>query len=103
MCAWEWLPSRRGLASGIILCGFGFGSFIFGFISTALVNPNNESPVEQPDGDKLYSYEVAENVPSMLRYLSAMWVVLGIFGIILVHRNPEVVERERKQAQGEYE
>ena len=28
--------------SGIIICGFGLGSFIFGFISTNLINPENK-------------------------------------------------------------
>ena len=41
MCGWEWLPSRKGLVSGIILMGFGFASFFFGFIAMALVNPDN--------------------------------------------------------------
>jgi hypothetical protein len=41
MCGWEWMPNNKGLVSGIILCGFGFGSFIFGFVAMAIVNPNN--------------------------------------------------------------
>ena len=42
ICGWEWLPHRRGLVSGIVMGGYGFGNFIFGLISTALINPNNE-------------------------------------------------------------
>lgn len=42
MCGWEHLPSRKGLVSGLVIGGFGFGAFIFGFISTAIANPNNE-------------------------------------------------------------
>ena len=41
LCAWEWFPSRKSLVSGIILAGYGFGAFLFGFVSTALVNPLN--------------------------------------------------------------
>ena len=39
MCGWEWFPERKGLISGLIVAGFGFGAFIFGFISTGIVNP----------------------------------------------------------------
>lgn len=28
-CGWEWLPHRKGLANGLILGAFGFGSFVF--------------------------------------------------------------------------
>jgi len=31
--SWEWLPRNTGLASGIILCGFGMGAFVFGFVA----------------------------------------------------------------------
>ena len=41
MCGWEWFPNNKGLISGLIVAGFGFGAFIFGFVSTELVNPNN--------------------------------------------------------------
>jgi MFS transporter, OFA family, oxalate/formate antiporter len=41
ICAWEWFPNRKGFISGMILFGFGIGAFIFGFLSTALVNPHN--------------------------------------------------------------
>ena len=41
LCGWEWFPSNKGLVSGLILSGYGLGGFIFGLISTKLVNPNN--------------------------------------------------------------
>ena len=45
ICAWEWFPERKGLISGLIIGAFGFGAFIFGFITTAIVNPENKSLV----------------------------------------------------------
>ena len=32
VCCWEWFPEKKGLMTGIIVAGFGFGSFIFGFV-----------------------------------------------------------------------
>jgi len=41
ICAWEWFPGNKGLVSGIILTGYGFGACFYGYISTALMNPDN--------------------------------------------------------------
>ena len=40
--AWMHFPKRIGLAGGLVISGFGFGSFFFNFISTAIANPHNE-------------------------------------------------------------
>jgi hypothetical protein len=48
---------------GIVLAGFGFGAFIFNFVSTAIVNPNHAEP-DPVTG--LFPLEVAENVPKMI-------------------------------------
>lgn len=39
--AWSHVPGRKGMASGIIISGYGFGGFIFGNISHYLCNPEN--------------------------------------------------------------
>lgn len=41
LCAWEWFPNKRATASGVTLFAFAAGPFIFGFITTAIVNPDN--------------------------------------------------------------
>lgn len=33
VCGWEWMPDKKGLASGIVIGGFGFGSFFFGLLA----------------------------------------------------------------------
>jgi hypothetical protein len=52
ICSWEWFPDNKGLVGGLILSGYGFGAFVFGFISTAIVNPDNESVDYPEDGDQ---------------------------------------------------
>ena len=37
--AWLWFPERSGLASGIIMSGFGLSGLIFNNIALFLVNP----------------------------------------------------------------
>jgi hypothetical protein len=73
--------------TGIVLCGFGFGSFFFGLIATSIVNPNDESSV-----NNLYPIDVADNVPKMLRYLTVMWAFLSVVGIIMTFPAPSQVE-----------
>lgn len=41
VCGWEWFPDRKGMVSGIILGGFGFGAFFFGLIAMEMINPDN--------------------------------------------------------------
>lgn len=41
---WKWLPSQKGLVSGIILTGYGVGGFLFNLLGTKLFNPNNLNP-----------------------------------------------------------
>ena len=48
--AMKWFPKNRGLANGLILFGFGFGSLIFNFIQTFIINPKNVKPVLDPTG-----------------------------------------------------
>lgn len=50
VCCWEWFPEKRGLVTGIITAGFGFGALIFGFISTAIINPEGYKPSLPLDG-----------------------------------------------------
>ena len=49
MCGWEYFPNKRGMVSGIIVAGYGFGASITGIISTSVVNPENVSPEKFED------------------------------------------------------
>ena len=94
MCGWEWFPNNKGLVSGLIVGGYGFGAFIFGFISTAIANPDNEKPETPKDGsteDKLFPRSVADNVPEMFELCLYFWIALCIIAILTVRRNPEYV------------
>ena len=75
---WLYFKENKGLVTGIVLCGFGFGAFIFNMISTAIVNPNNASSV-----DGVFPPEVANNVPMMIRVLVMCWAALSILSVFL--------------------
>lgn len=94
ICGWEYFPNKRGLVTGVCLGGYGFGSFIFSQVSTAIVNPNHEDPIDDPSNEiNFYDRKVAMNVPKMIRQLVYMWIFLVIIGIALITR-PKFVDVE---------
>ena len=38
------LPNRMGTVSGCVICGIGWGGFIFGIITNRICNPNDDRP-----------------------------------------------------------
>jgi len=68
----------------VIIGAFGFGSFIFNFVATWIVNPSNDKPGE----DGYFTKEVYEKVPGMFVILGICYFVLGTAGTLLI-RTPE--------------
>jgi len=87
---WSHLPGRKGVVSGIIVSGFGFGGFFFGIITNKLCNPDNvhvELMETSPGSGKFENFfpdEVAERVPEMIRQLVFIWALLLAFGIVTI-------------------
>eukprot|EP00347_Sterkiella_histriomuscorum_P003101 403365582 len=80
--SWSHYPEKKGMVTGIVLCGFGMGSFMFDFISVALVNPN----AQDPDKQGVYSLEVANNVPYMLRMLALIWTIISTIAFFMTFK-----------------
>ena len=81
------LPGRKGVVSGFVICGFGFGGFFFGLICNRLCNPNDLRPVTTltPYGEEeLFGEEVAVLVPSMLRKMCLIWIALWLFSLCTI-------------------
>lgn len=95
---WEWFPDRKGLVNGLIMGGYGFGSFVFGLISTAIANPADlkvSVPIDgPPTNDELFPKEVGERVPGMYRYCLIGWAILGLMAILGISRSPKEVKQE---------
>lgn len=87
--AWKHFPNRIGLAGGIAASGFGFGSFFFNFISTAIANPKNLKAK-----DSIYPKEVGDNVPVMIQSLAGIWTVLVIIAALLINEKKETKEEK---------
>jgi hypothetical protein len=84
---WKYFPNSRGLVSGVILMGGGIGSLIFNVISSAIVNPNNQSAsVADPLTGRTNVYfatDVSNNVPKMFQILALLFFTFGSIGSFL--------------------
>ena len=98
-CAWQYFPNYKGLVTGIIVGGFGFGSFIFSFLSTAIINPNNEKPDLRIDGGRIFTQQhIIDKTPYMLRFLVLVWTIIVFISLFLIKGNPHKWEGAAKES-----
>jgi MFS transporter, OFA family, oxalate/formate antiporter len=90
ICGWEYFPERKGLITGVVLSAFGFGSFVFGIISSMLCNPDSLDPkIEDAEqGITYFGPEVANRVPFMFRSIVKIWAVQVLIALLLITRKP---------------
>ena len=93
-CAMRWLPKWKGLASGIVVSGFGLSALIFNGVQTGYINPYNSAPNEPDPRDsdiKYFSQEdVLNRVPSVFLILSGCYATMQILAsIFLVNPPPD--------------
>jgi len=82
---WDHYPNRIGFVTGVIICGFGIGSFLFGLVSTLIINPNNLKTISIDMGsDQIYGKNVAGNALGALRTLALCWTVMIIIALFLI-------------------
>ena len=79
------------MVTGLIFGAFGFGSFIFSFIATGIINPDNVLPLTPSSGsnDEFFPKDVADRFPRTLRICLIFWTILSIIAILTIKRNPE--------------
>ena len=82
---WLWFPGRPGLVSGIIIGGFGFGSFMTNIVATKVINPKNE---ELNDDTGYYPQSVNDRFKQMFTALVIMWAGITAFGIASIFQGP---------------
>lgn len=99
-CSVRWMPIRKGLVTGIIVAGFGGGSFIFGLIATHIVNPHQTNIASTGSTDGYYSpdSEVVKRVPLMFAILSIFYFLLITIGIFLISDPADTLENATYEA-----
>ena len=69
--------------TGAITFGFGMGAFVFGIVSSMLINPRNLQ-MEKVGSNDIYGPEVANNSLIALRKISLCWAILTIVALFLI-------------------
>lgn len=78
--AYKYFPQKKGLLTGIIMGGYGLGTFISSLLFLKMVNPNNE----KIENDGYFSQNVADNFTSGVQVISYYFTVLLLVGCILL-------------------
>lgn len=82
-----WFPHRKGLVAGVILAGFGIGTFVFNMAQTAFVNPNNLSP--PPNAGGYFTQEpILNRVPLLFVFLGTIYASMQFVGCCLMFKPP---------------
>ncbi len=87
MAGWSHIPKKKGLVSGIILTGLGFGAMLYGIFVNILINPDNVSATVPDPVDPAAFYfprEIAMGVPTVIRTLCFTWSCQAIVSLVLV-------------------
>ena len=83
--SWLWFPDRPGLISGIIVSGFGIGTFAFNELCIFIVNPDNE---KAEDGS--FPKDVNDRVPRMMYIFFGCRCILAILSVLTIFEGREV-------------
>ena len=88
----KYIVGKRMHVNGVILTGTGLGSLIFGQFCYNYLNPS-----KLPSNDGYYDQDltyIAEEVPICLRWLSLLYLVIGLLGAFMmlpvIRKNKEI-------------
>ena len=92
-CAMRWLPKWKGVATGIVVSGFGLSALFFDTIESEYINPHNKNPDKAPYEDypkeKYFTQpDVIDRVPSVFLVLSGLFAFIQILGAIFLVNPP---------------
>ncbi|EAS03513.1 MFS transporter (macronuclear) [Tetrahymena thermophila SB210] len=91
-----YMPHRKGLVSGVIVGGFGFGSTAFIWLIYSIVNPHNAKATDLINGAKYFSKDITDQFPDSLRVLGIVQIFIGIFSSFL-HIRPTQEELKQQE------
>ena len=76
--------------TGVVISAYGFSSFLFTNLSTLIINPDGKDANIKIDDDLSYfEKDISDRVPLMLWIMSVIFLVMVLFGIILIKRPPD--------------
>ena len=94
-CAMRWLPKWKGVATGIVVSGFGLSALIFNTVQTGFINPTNIEPkiVDETTNKYFTDPKLLDRVPYVFLILGGAFAVLQFVGAIFL-ANPVPPEED---------
>jgi len=90
--AMSWFPEKKALVTGIVVGGFGGGSFIWNQVQTAIINPDNVATVD----DYFVDEELLDRVPMVLLILAAIYFCIPTLCMLLI-KVPDSLETQAEE------
>ncbi|GAB1602452.1 uncharacterized protein LOC115215452 [Argonauta hians] len=88
-CAMKWLPHRRATAAGIVLCAHGMSAFVFNFVSSNFINPDNCKEDYFVGGEYYFSQkDILDRIPKCFLMLGGVFMSSQIISVCLIS-NPD--------------
>lgn len=91
-CAVKWFPKWKGLATGIISCGFASGGVVMPFVQTLFVNPHNLKPDIMTGGHSQEKYffqpELLNRVPYLFLIMGGICALFQFIGSLFLVNPP---------------
>ena len=81
-CAMRWLPKWKGIATGIVVSGFGLSALIFNTVQTGFINPTNIAP--DSDTDYFEDPNLIDRIPYVFLVLGGSYAVMQFLGAIFL-------------------
>ncbi|XP_076455164.1 apicoplast pyruvate carrier 1-like [Babylonia areolata] len=95
----RWLPRNVGMASGVLLTGFGGGAVIYNELITFYINPNNIQPDVTTDRTSYFSQrEVLDKIPEVFLVLGFLTLAIQLLGLALIRDPGEGDEVEEPES-----
>jgi len=95
--AYAYFPLHKGTVGGIVLAGFTMGTFVFGFISNAVINPNKVTTLELSH-DQTINYRITQ-----FYWIQASFCLIAFLLALIFIEFPKNVNAEKEDNKKEDE
>lgn len=92
-CAIKWYPKWKGVATGVISCGFASGGVVVPFVQTFFINPHNQKPdlvldPSKPEEKYFTQREILDRVPYVFLIIGGICALFQLVALIFLSDPP---------------
>ena len=92
-CAIKWYPKWKGVATGVISCGFASGGVVVPFVQTFFINPHNKKPdlildPSKPEEKYFTQREILDRVPYVFLIIGGICALFQLVALLFLNDPP---------------